>query len=77
MHLLHLETQQQPDLRVEAEQRSVYHNCPPVDISSRVAKQLHKLHEGMTAANYKSRFRTLIYLEMKQIESRLSTDVGK
>lgn len=75
--MLLLESQQQAEVRAEAEQSSVYHASPAEATSSLVAQQSTSLHEGLTAANYKSRFRTLIYLETEQIENRLSTDVGK
>lgn len=74
--MLLLESQQQPMVRVQAEQRSVYEASPSKAMSSPATAQ-QPLHEGLTAANYKSRFRKLMYLETKQIENRLSTDVGQ
>ena len=70
--MLVLESQKQPKERAEAEQRSVY-NASPSKATSATAQQL--LHVELTAANYKSKFRMLMYLEMEQIKNRLSTDV--
>ena len=74
MLCLYIESRQQP--KVIVEERSVYEVNPSEAISSPVApKQL--LHAELTAANYKSRLRMLMYHEMKEIERKLTTDVGQ
>ena len=61
-------------VRVEAEQTSVYAVSPSqATVSPVKAQQL--LQVDLSAASYKTRMRTLMNLEMKQIEQRLSTDV--
>ena len=69
-----LESQQQQVVRVEAEQTSVYADGPSQATASPVNTQ-QLLQVGLSAANYKTRMRTLMNLEMKQIERRLLTDV--
>ena len=61
-------------VRVEAEKTSVYVDSPSQATASPVNTQ-QLLQVGLSAANYKTRMRTLMNLEMKQIEQRLSTDV--
>ena len=69
-----LESQQQQVVRVEAEQMNVYADSPSQATASPVkAQQL--LQVDLSAANYKTRMRTRMNLEMKQIEQRLSTNV--
>lgn len=53
---------------------SVYAASPSQPTVSPVETQ-QLLQADLSAANYKTRMRTLMNLEMKQIEHRLSTDV--
>lgn len=77
MHMLFLESQQEPVVRVQPEEKSVYDTNPPEATSAPALAQQQLLHGVLTAANYKSKFRKLMYLEMEQIKNRLSTDVGQ
>ena len=53
---------------------SVYADSPSQATASPVNTQ-QLLQVGLSAANYKTRMRTLMNLEMKQIEQRLLTNV--